>query len=146
MALASDQPLSINVSNAFSPGIRSAAARHEDDRGGPNARIAEKLRQAGEILAAQGAAPYRVAAYRHAAGSVRALNEDLSAIAARGGRKALEAVPFIGASIASATTEMLATGGWRFLEHLKGSAPARKPCSGRSRALDRFLPAGSARP
>ncbi len=50
------------------------------------------------------------------------MNDDLGAIAEKGGREALEEVSGIGTSIASAITEMLTTGRWRFLEHLKGSA------------------------
>jgi DNA polymerase/3'-5' exonuclease PolX len=72
--------------------------------------------------AAQKADPFRIAAYRRAAESIRVLNDDLGASAEKGGRDALEAVPFIGTSIASAIAEMVTTGRWRFLEHLKGSA------------------------
>ena len=39
-----------------------------------------------------------------------------------GGRDALEAVPGIGPAIAGAVAEMLATGRWAFLDHLKGAA------------------------
>lgn len=87
-----------------------------------NAPIAGKLRQAADILAAQSAGPFRVRAYRNAAQSLLGLREDIRAIAARGGRKAVEAVPGIGASIAAAILEMLTTGRWRFLDHLRGSA------------------------
>lgn len=122
MAVVSDQPLTISGPTPFDPGASSPAARQEDDRNGQNAQIADKLRQAADILAAQGADPFRIAAYRRAAESIRILNDDIGAIARRGGRAALEAVPFIGTSIASAIAEMLTTGRWRFLEHLKGSA------------------------
>jgi len=91
-----------------------------------NALIAVKLRQAADILAAQAADPFRVRAYRNAAQSVLALPDDLGLVAERGGRKAIEAVPGIGTSIASAIAEMLATGRWRFLEHLKGAAEPEK--------------------
>jgi hypothetical protein len=91
-----------------------------------NAQIADKLRQAADILAAQGADPFRVAAYRKAADSILALTRDLGAVVARGGRKALEAIPGVGVSIAGAAAEMLTTGRWSFLEHLKGSAEPEK--------------------
>lgn len=42
-------------------------------------------------------------------------------IAERGGRKALEAIPGVGVSIAGAIAEMLTTGRWTFLDHLKGT-------------------------
>jgi Helix-hairpin-helix domain len=67
-----------------------------------NAQVADKLRQAGDILAMQGAAPFRVAAYRRAVDSILALTRDLGIIVARGGRKALEAIPGVGVSIAGA--------------------------------------------
>jgi hypothetical protein len=91
-----------------------------------NARIADRLCQAADILAAQAADPFRVAAYRKAAESVLALNVDLGTVAERGGRKALEAVPGVGVSIAGAIAEMLTTGRWSFLEHLKGAADPEK--------------------
>jgi DNA polymerase (family X) len=87
----------------------------------PNVQIADKLCQAADILAVQGAAPFRIAAYRRAADTVCALNIDLATIAAKGGRDALEAVPSIGPAIAGAVAEMLATGRWAFLDHLKGA-------------------------
>ncbi len=90
--------------------------------GRTNAAIAGKLRQAADILAAQSADPFRVRAYRNAAQSLLALAEDIRLVAERGGRKAVEAVPGVGASIAASIIEMLATGRWRFLDHLKGSA------------------------
>jgi ribosomal protein S13 len=108
------------------PDHGGAGPEHAAAPAGTNAQIAYKLRQAADILAAQGADPFRVAAYRKAADSVLALTGDLRAIVERGGRKALEAIPGIGVSIASAIAEMLATGRWSFLEHLKGSAEPEK--------------------
>ena len=102
----------------------------------PNVRMADKLYQAADILAAQGAVPFRVAAYRRAADTVCALDVDLATIAAKGGRDALGAVPGIGPAIAGAVAEMLATGSWAFLNHLTGP-PIRRPCSGRSLGSDR---------
>lgn len=87
-----------------------------------NATIAGKLRQAADILAAQSADPFRVSAYRNAARSLLGLREDIATITARGGRAAVEAVPGVGVSIAAAILEMLTTGRWRFLDHLRGSA------------------------
>lgn len=87
-----------------------------------NAAVADKLRQAAAILAAQGADPFRVAAYRKAADSVLALEPDLGAIAESGGQKGLAEIPGVGRSIAAAIAEMLRTGRWAFLEHLRGAA------------------------
>jgi DNA polymerase/3'-5' exonuclease PolX len=123
--------------------LEPATAKHEPaqfqrlpDRGGPgreqnavpaatDAEIGYKLRQAAAILA-QGADPFRVASYRKAAESVLDLEHDLGTLVDRGGRKALDAIPGIGVAIASAIAEMLATGRWSFLEHLKGSTEPEK--------------------
>jgi hypothetical protein len=106
---------------------RGEAVREQNATPDPtNVLIADKLHQAADILAAQRADPFRVAAYRKAADSVLALTEDLGTVVGRSGRNALEAIPGIGVSIASPIVEMLATGRWSFLEHLKGSAEPEK--------------------
>lgn len=94
-----------------------------DERTGPtNGWIGGRLRQAATLLAAQGANPFRVSAYRHAADTIERLATDLRSVAESGGHEALEAVPGVGPSIASAVAEMLSTGRWGFLERLKGTA------------------------
>jgi len=122
MAFTPDQTVPDSGSSELRPQSRSIRIGREHDFAGPNDQIADKLRQAADILAAQGADPFRIAAYRRAAESVLALNTDLGAIAEGGGRGALEAIPGVGASIGSAIAEMLATGRWGFLDHLKGTA------------------------
>ena len=101
------------------PQSRSITARRSLGFAGANAQIANKLRQAADILATQGAHSFRTAAYRKAAESVLSLDTDLCTIAERGGRKVLEAIPGVGVSIAGAIAEMLTTGRWTFL--LKGT-------------------------
>jgi len=86
-----------------------------------NRQIADWLRQAADLLAAQGANPFRVSAYRHAADTVARWPESLAAIHAREGRKGLDALPNIGEGIANAIAEMLITGRWSQLERLRGS-------------------------
>ena len=66
MALLPDQPVMISGSTAFDPGARSATARREREFSEQNAQIADKLRQVADILAAQKADPFRIAAYRRA--------------------------------------------------------------------------------
>jgi len=106
---------------------RGGAGREQNAAPAPtNAEIGYKLRQAADILAAQGADPFRVAAYRKAAESVLALEDDLSTVVKRGGSKALDAIPGVGVSIGSAIAEMLATGRWGFLEHLRGATDPEK--------------------
>jgi len=102
-----------------------ASPTQESERPTPrptNASIAGKLREAADILAAQRANPFRIAAYRGAADALMANAEDVAAVFARGGREALDEIPGIGSSIAGAIAEMLKNGRWGFLEHLKGSA------------------------
>jgi DNA polymerase/3'-5' exonuclease PolX len=70
----------------------------------------------------QGASPFRIAAYRKAGESIRRLDTNLEAIVERGGRSAIEAIPGVGISIGSAIAEMLTTGRWGSLDHLKGTA------------------------
>jgi DNA polymerase (family X) len=135
-------PPSDSVMLALAPSARDGSGQTEPSSGSPphgsaddqrvlvphgaptgrNARIAQKLRQAAELLAAHGADSFRINAYRRAADSIGALTEDLGALAARGGKRALEAIPGIGVSIAGAISEILATGRWSFLDHLEGGA------------------------
>jgi len=93
-----------------------------DDAGPLNARCADRLREAADLLHAQGANPFRVSAYRKAATTVRDLPEDLSAIVERAGLPGLEALPNIGRGIAAALLEMNRSGRWIQLERLRGSA------------------------
>jgi hypothetical protein len=86
-----------------------------------NRQIAYWLQQAADLLAAQGANPFRVSAYRHAADTVARWPESVAAIHAREGRKGLDALPGIGEGLANAIAEMLTTGHWAQLERLRGS-------------------------
>jgi hypothetical protein len=86
-----------------------------------NSHVAEWLRQAAELLQAQGANPFRVAAYRKAADSVEHLTGSVRTLFAMGGRDGLDALPAVGPGIASAIAEMLATGRWAQLERLRGT-------------------------
>jgi len=86
-----------------------------------NEHIAAWLRQAAEILQAQGANPFRVSAYRKAADTVGSLPRSLRDTFAQNGMEGLDALPGIGAGIASAIAEMLQTGRWTQLERLRGS-------------------------
>ena len=86
-----------------------------------NDQIAAWLRQAAEILQAQGANPFRVNAYRRAADSVGIFPQSLRETFAQKGIEGLDALPGVGAGIASAIAEMLQTGHWAQLERLRGS-------------------------
>ncbi|MCZ7565000.1 MAG: helix-hairpin-helix domain-containing protein [Burkholderiales bacterium] len=85
------------------------------------AQIVSALRQAAELLHAQGANPFRVGAYRKAADTVEGLAGELVALYEAKGTAGLDALPGIGPGIAAAIGEMLETGRWSQLERLRGS-------------------------
>ena len=91
-----------------------------------NQRIADKLREAADLLHAQGANPYRISAYRKAADTVAQLPRSLREIFDSEGVKGLDALPNVGEGIASAIAEILITTRWSQLERLRGTTePAR---------------------
>jgi putative hydrolase len=91
-----------------------------------NPRIAEKLRQAAELLHQQGANPFRVGAYRRAADTIDRLEAGVADILEIQGLDGLVALPGIGDSIAAAIHEMARTGRWSLLERLRGSLDAER--------------------
>jgi len=86
-----------------------------------NRDIASRLREAADILEQQAANPFRVRAYRRAAETISHLEEELPALMEHGGQDALVELPNIGRGIATAITEILATGRWAQLERMRGS-------------------------
>jgi hypothetical protein len=98
-------------------------ARH-DQASLDREQVAASLRQAAELLQAQGANPFRVGAYRKAADTVLAYTGDLRALFERKGLRGLDELPGVGAGIAAAIGEMLRTGRWSQLERLRGSLDA----------------------
>jgi hypothetical protein len=93
---------------------------------GENQAVADKLRETAVLLEAQGANPFRVSAYRKAAGAVAALTRPVREIFNAEGVAGLDAVPHIGRGIATAIAEMLVTGRWNQLERLRGSLEPHK--------------------
>lgn len=91
-----------------------------------NGIIADKLREAADLLEQQGANPFRVRAYRQAAGTLSRLDRDIGQISEQGGAKALTALPGIGAGIASAILEIVHTGQWSQTERLRGTLEPEK--------------------
>ena len=83
-----------------------------------NHEIAEALREIGERLAMKNI-PFKPRAYEKAAEAVDGLDEEMRIIYQKGGRKALEAVPGVGISIANSIEELLATGKIAYLEELR---------------------------
>jgi DNA polymerase/3'-5' exonuclease PolX len=105
------------------------AASHElDERGercAENARIAAMLREMAALIEAQGAHPYRVAAYRKAAATVAGLPQALRDIFEREGEAGLDALPAIGTGMAEALASILTHGHWSLLGRLRGDAERR---------------------
>jgi len=87
-----------------------------------NAEIAAVLEQVAELLEAQQADAFRVRAYRAAASTVRQHPAAISELLREGGEKALEALPHVGRSIASAIKELVQTGRSNLLARLEGRA------------------------
>ena len=85
-----------------------------------NRQIAVLFRSIAELLAAQRANPYRVRAYRRAADSLLALDEDVAEVAKR---KALEDLDGIGKDLSEKIEEFLKTGKIQTLESLKTPLP-----------------------
>ena len=66
---------------------------------------------------------FKPRAYSRAAEAISNLEEDLSEIYKRGGLKALENVPGVGASIGEKIEEILKTGRFKYYEDLKKKHP-----------------------
>ena len=91
-----------------------------------NIGIAMKLEEMADLLEQQSANPFRSRAYRRAAQSIAALETDLGEIHAEQGYRGLLALPNVGRGIATALSEMLATGRWAQLQRLRGSLEPEK--------------------
>jgi hypothetical protein len=85
-----------------------------------NREIADVLERVADLLEAQDADRYRVAAYRRAALTIRAHPVPIVDVFARGGLEALDALPAIGPTIASQVAELAHRGGSTLLERLEG--------------------------
>jgi Holliday junction resolvasome RuvABC DNA-binding subunit len=89
----------------------------------PELNCADRLREAADLLEAQGANQYRVAAYRKAADSITGMGPAaIAAIVEREGVDGLDNLPHVGRGIAAAIVEMVRTGHWSQLERLRGTA------------------------
>lgn len=85
------------------------------------AQVAARLDEYAALLESQQANPFRVQAYRRAAGTLRDLEQPLAALFAARGVAGLNALPGIGPGIAAAIAELLTTGRWSQLDRLRGT-------------------------
>jgi len=91
-----------------------------------NDEMARRLDEVARLLAEQGANPFRVAAYRRAAGTLRGLRQPVREIYDEEGLSGLLRLPGVGRSIGHAIEQCLQTGKLPLLERLRGeSAPER---------------------
>jgi len=86
-----------------------------------NQQLAALFRSMAELLSAQRANPYRVRAYRRAAESILALEEDITVV---GQRQGLEEIEGVGKDLSVKIKEFLETGTIRTYEELKTPLPA----------------------
>ena len=91
-----------------------------------NQKVADRLREAADLLEQQAANPFRVNAYRNAADTVSALKEDLRDIIEQKGIDGLTELPKIVSGIAAAINEILRTGSWSQLARLRGALEPEK--------------------
>lgn len=86
-----------------------------------NQAVAERLREMADLLAAQGANPFRVGAYRKAGDAVAQLQQNLRELFDQEGVQGLDTIPGVGRGIAAAIAEILTTGRWGQLDRLRGT-------------------------
>ncbi|MEQ1793675.1 MAG: histidinol-phosphatase [Nitrospira sp.] len=87
---------------------------------GQNEQLAQLFQSIATVLATQRANPYRIRAYRRAADSILALEEDVAFVAQR---HELEDIDGIGKDLAGKIREFLETGTIRTYEELKTPLP-----------------------
>ena len=103
-------------------------ARHgrAHDRALENEQIAAALDEVADLLEAQGANPFRVRAYRTAAGRLRELKGPVHDILRAEGIGGLMAMPDIGRSLAHAIEQLARSGRLPLLERLRGDNLAER--------------------
>lgn len=87
-----------------------------------NRLVIDRLHEIADLLALQGANPFRVGAYRRAADTVGGLDVDVAELVARDGIQGLMDLPAIGSGIARTIYEIVTTGRSSQLDRLRGSA------------------------
>jgi putative hydrolase len=89
-----------------------------------NIGIARRLDEVAELLTEQGANPFRIQAYRHAADTLRKLSCSLTEIVHKEGIEGLHKLPGIGVSLARSIHTLVTTGRLPMLERLRGEVDA----------------------
>ncbi len=102
--------------------IKEPADSQTSDQPGPpsNPQLAESLAKVADLLEAQGANRFRVAAYRRAADALQKFEQPVWRIYQTSGLEGLEELPCIGRTISRALQQMIRGGRWALLERLQG--------------------------
>ncbi len=87
-----------------------------------NSEIAQRFLEVAHLLHEQGANPYRVQAYRHAADTLRHLDRPVAEILQMEGVDGLQRLPGIGETLARAISILVSTGRLPMLDRLRGEA------------------------
>jgi Holliday junction resolvasome RuvABC DNA-binding subunit len=87
-----------------------------------NVKVARLLEETASLLEAQGANPFRVQAYRHAARTLLELGRPVTAILEQEGEQGLRELPGVGESIARFIRTAVETGRLPMLERLRGES------------------------
>lgn len=90
-----------------------------------NETVASRLEEVARLLEQQGANPFRVAAYRRGAETVRAQPRPVSEIIEKEGIEGLEKLPGIGVSLAHSIGALVMTGRLPLLDRLRGESRSR---------------------
>jgi hypothetical protein len=90
-----------------------------------NDQVAAQLDRIADLLEAQDDNPFRVGAYRQAAGTLRELAEPAHQLLAREGVEGLRRLPHIGERLSRAIAQYIEGGGIALLEHLQGPAASQ---------------------
>jgi putative hydrolase len=85
-----------------------------------NREIAGRLREVAHLLEDQGANPFRIRAYRHAAETLERLPQPVADIVKREGMDGLRTLPGIGESLARSIHNLVVTGTLPMLDRLRG--------------------------
>ena len=85
-----------------------------------NADMASRLDEVAQMLKDQGANPFRVQAYHHAADTLRRLDRPVADILKEEGEEGLQQLPGIGESLARSIRSLILTGRLPMLDRLRG--------------------------
>ena len=110
------------MKNETTPTHRRTQMKNQLAANTVNFRVARRLDEVAQILASQGANPFRVQAYRHAAETLRHLTRPAEEILRQEGEPGLRKLPGIGERLARSIATLLITGRLPMLDRLRGKS------------------------